>query len=87
MFASVDKGGGHTELTHVFEHDAVVRGVKGTFEVRVHDINVFAVEFRILHRRNEGGKGVVDAAVLSEAVLLVAEDAMGFGVLRACIFD
>ena len=25
MFACVDKGGGHTELTHVFEHDAVVR--------------------------------------------------------------
>ena len=25
MFAVVDKGGGHTELAHVFEHDAVVR--------------------------------------------------------------
>ena len=78
---------GHTELTHVFEHDAVVRGVEGTFEIRVHDVDVFAVEFRVLHRHNEGGEGVVDAAVLSEAVLLVAENAVGFGVFRACIFD
>ena len=80
MFAGIDKGGGHTELTHVFEHDAVVRGVEGAFEIRVHDVDVFVVEFRVLHRHNEGGEGVVDAAVLSETVLLVAENAVGFGV-------
>jgi hypothetical protein len=57
-------------LTHVFEHDAVVRGVEGAFEVRVHDVDVFVVELRVLHRHNEGGESVVDAAVLSEAVLL-----------------
>jgi hypothetical protein len=29
----------------------------------------------------------VDAAVLSESVLLVAENAVGLGVFRACVFD
>jgi hypothetical protein len=32
-------------LTHVFEHDAVVRGIERAFEVRVHDVDVFVVEF------------------------------------------
>jgi hypothetical protein len=74
-------------LTHVFEHYAVVRGVEGALEICVHDVDVFAVEFRVLHSHYEGGEGVVDAAVLSESVLLVAENAVGFGVFRACIFD
>jgi hypothetical protein len=74
------KGGGHAELTHVFEFDAVIRGVEGTFEIRVHDVDVFVVESRVLHRHDEGGEGVVDAVVLSEALLLVAENAVGFGV-------
>jgi hypothetical protein len=54
VFACVDKGGGHTELTHVFEHDAVVRSIERAFEVRVHDANVFVVEFRVLHRHDDG---------------------------------
>ena len=41
LLAYVDKGGGHTELTHVFEHDAVVRGIERAFEIRVHDVDVF----------------------------------------------
>jgi hypothetical protein len=71
----------------VFEHDAVVCGVDGALEVRVHDVDVLVVEFCVLHRHNDGGEGVVDDAVLSESVLLVAENAVGFGVFRACIFD
>jgi hypothetical protein len=55
----------------------VVRGVEGAFEIRVHDVDVFVVEFRVLHCHNEGGEGVVDTAVLSESVLLVAENAVG----------
>jgi hypothetical protein len=61
VFAGVDKGGGHTELTHVFEYDAVIRDVEGAFEIRVYDVDVFAVEFRVLHRHNDGGEGKVDA--------------------------
>jgi hypothetical protein len=87
VFASVYKGGGHTELAHVFDHDAVVCSVEDTLEVRVHDVDVFLVEFRVLRRHDDGGEGVVDASVLSKAVLLVAENAVGFGVFRACIFD
>jgi hypothetical protein len=45
LFASVDKGGGHTELAHVFEHDAVVGGSEGACEVRVHDVDVCVMDF------------------------------------------
>jgi hypothetical protein len=78
LFISVYKGGGHTELSHVFEHDAVVGGVEGAFEVRVHDVDVVVVDFCILHHHDDGGEGVVYATLMSEPVLLVAEDAVGF---------
>jgi hypothetical protein len=47
---------GHTELAHLLEHNAVVRGVERAFEVRVrvHDADVFVVEFRVLHRHDDG---------------------------------
>jgi hypothetical protein len=67
----------------VFEHDAVVGGL----HVRVHDIDVFVVNFCILHHDDDGGEGVVDTAPVAEAILLVIEDAVGFYVFRACIFD
>jgi hypothetical protein len=47
----------------------------------------FLVELRVLYHDDDGGEGVVDAAVLSKAVLLVAENAVGLGVFRACVFD
>jgi hypothetical protein len=31
-------------LAHVFEHDAVVCGVEGAFEVRAHDVDAFVVD-------------------------------------------
>jgi hypothetical protein len=71
----------------VFEHDAVVGCIKCPFEVRVHDADVFVVKFCVLHRHDDGGQCVVDAVVLSESVLVVAKNAVGFGVFRACIFD
>jgi hypothetical protein len=72
LFASVYKGGGHTELTHVFEHYAVVCGVEGAFEVRIHYVDVLVVNFRILQPHDDGGEGVVDAALKAESILLVA---------------
>jgi hypothetical protein len=55
LFAGIYKGGRHTELSHVFKHDAVVRGVEGSFEVRVHDVHVFVVELGIFYHHNDGG--------------------------------
>jgi hypothetical protein len=78
--------GAYIELFHVFEHDAVVCCVEGVLEVRVKDVHVFFVEFRVFHCHDDGGHGVVDATVLSKAVLLVAENAVGFGVFRAYVF-
>jgi hypothetical protein len=49
LFASVDKGGGHTELAHVFVHDAVVGGIEGAFGVRVHDVDVLVMDFGVLY--------------------------------------
>jgi hypothetical protein len=72
LFASVDKCGGRTELAHVFEHDAVVGGIEGAFEVRLHDVDVFVVYFGVFHHHDDGGKGVVYVALVSESVLLVA---------------
>jgi hypothetical protein len=86
VVAGVDKGGGHAELAHVLEHDAVVSGIEGAFEVGIHDVDVFVMNFGVLHHHDDGGQGVVDAAVLAESFLLVAKDAVGFGVFRACIF-
>jgi hypothetical protein len=56
LCASVYKGGGHTELAHVLEHDAVVCGVEGAYEVRVHDVDVFFVDFGVLHHHDDGGR-------------------------------
>jgi hypothetical protein len=87
LLASVDKGGGQTELAHVFEHNAVVSGVEGAFEVRVYDLNVFVANFCVLHHHDDGSEGVVFAAKETEAVVLFAEDTVGFCVFVACIFD
>jgi hypothetical protein len=87
FFASVDKGWGHTESADVLEHITVVGGVEGAFEVRVNDIDIFVVYFCVLHHHDDGDLGVVDAALEAEAVLLVAEYAVGFCIFRACIFD
>jgi hypothetical protein len=62
LFAYVDKGGGHTELEHVHEHDAVVGSVESAIEVRVHDVDVFVVNFGVFHHHHDGGDGVVDTA-------------------------
>jgi hypothetical protein len=48
---------------------------------------VFVVNCGILHHHHDGGEGVVDAALVAESIRLVAEDAVGFFILRACIFD
>jgi hypothetical protein len=87
LLAFVDKGGGHTELVHMFEQNAVVGGVEGDFEVREHDVDVFVVIFCVLHCHDDGGEGVVNVAEETEAVLLLVEDAVGFSTFRACIFD
>jgi hypothetical protein len=87
LFACVEKGGGHTELAHVFEHDAVVGGIESAFEVRVHDVYVFVAYFCDLHHHDDGGEGVVDDELEAEAVLLLAEDAVGFYIFRARVFD
>jgi hypothetical protein len=71
----------------VFEHNAVVCGVEGAFAVRVHYVNISLTIFCVLHQDDDGGEGVVYAAKETEAVLLLAEDAVGFCVFRACISD
>jgi hypothetical protein len=71
----------------VFEHDVVVGGIESAFEVRALDVDVFVVYFCPLHHHDDGGEGVVDAAKGAEAVLLLAEDAVGFCILTACVFD
>jgi hypothetical protein len=64
--------GGHIELANVFEHNVAVGGVEGAFEVRVYDVDIFAVYFCILQHHDDGGEGVVDAAKDAEAVLVEA---------------
>jgi hypothetical protein len=55
-------------------NDAVVCGVKGAFEVRVHDVDVFVVEFGVLHHHDDGGEGVVYVALVAEiTIMLVIE--------------
>jgi hypothetical protein len=81
VFAGVDKGGGHTELAHVFEHDAVVGCVKGALEFGIHDLEVLVVELGVLHHHGDGGESVVDAAVFPESIMSVAKDAVSFCVL------
>jgi hypothetical protein len=53
LFACIDKGGGHTELADLFEHNAVVGGIESAFEVRVHDVDVLVVEFGVLHHHGD----------------------------------
>jgi hypothetical protein len=50
----------------------VVGCVEGALEIRVHDVDVLFMEFGVVHHYNDGGEGVVYAAVLSESVLLLA---------------
>jgi hypothetical protein len=71
----------------VLEHNTVVGGVGGVFEVRVQYVDVFVVNFCVLHHHDHGGEGVVDATLQVEAVLLFAVYAVGFCIFRACIFD
>jgi hypothetical protein len=71
----------------VFEGNAVVGGVGSALEGCVHYVDVFVVDFRVFHHHDEGGEGVVDVALEAESVLLVAEYAVGFCILGACIFD
>jgi hypothetical protein len=59
-------------MAHVFEYDAVVCGVEGAFEVHVYDVDVLLVDFGVLHHHDDGGEGVVDVALVAEAILLVA---------------
>jgi hypothetical protein len=63
----------------------VVCSVEGTFEVRVHDVDVLVVDYSALHHHHDG-ECVVEAAKESEAILLFAKNAMGFFVLGACVF-
>jgi hypothetical protein len=57
-------------MAHVLEHDAVVGGVEGSFEVLVHSVDIFVVQFSVLYHHDDGGKSVMDAAEDSKAVLL-----------------
>jgi hypothetical protein len=59
-------------LAYVLEHDAVVGGIEGAFEVRVHYVDVLVMDFGVLHHHDDGGHGVVYAAVAPESVMLVA---------------
>jgi hypothetical protein len=86
LFACVNERRGHTELTHGLEHDAVVCGVKGAFEVRVHAEDVFVSDFSALPHHDDGGEYVVDAARKSEAFLMFAEGAVSICVLGVCVF-
>jgi hypothetical protein len=70
----------------MFEHNTVVGGIEGAFEIRVHYLDVFLVDFGVFHHHDDGGEGVVDTALKVESVLLLVEDAVGFCVLRACVF-
>jgi hypothetical protein len=81
VFASVDKGGGHTELENVFKLDAVICGIEGAIEVGIHDVEIPVVEVGVLHHHDDGGESVVNAAVFPESIMLVAKDAVGFCVL------
>jgi hypothetical protein len=46
----------------VFEHDAVVGGVEGALEAHVYHVDVFVVNFGVLHHDDEGSKGFGVAA-------------------------
>jgi hypothetical protein len=64
-------------LAHGLEHDAVALSVESALEVRIHDVDVFVVNFCVLHHHDDGGEGVVDFAKESESILLLDEDAVG----------
>jgi hypothetical protein len=46
----------------------VVGGVEGAFDVCAHDVDVFVVDFCTLHHHDDGGKGVVYAALMAESI-------------------
>jgi hypothetical protein len=69
----------------MLEHDAVVCGIEGVFEVNVHYVDVLVVDFGVIHHLDDGGECVVGAAKESQAILLFAEDAAGFYVLGASV--
>jgi hypothetical protein len=50
----------------------VLCGVEGAFEVCVDYAYVFLTHFGVLHHQYDGEEGVVDAALVMEAILLVA---------------
>jgi hypothetical protein len=54
LFAFVYEGGRQTELAHVFEPDAVVSCVEGAFEVRVHYVYGYVVNFGVFHHHDDG---------------------------------
>jgi hypothetical protein len=56
----------------VFKHDAVVKGIECALEVRVHDVDVIFVDLGVLQHHDDGGESVVDVALVSESVMLVA---------------
>jgi hypothetical protein len=80
VFACVHKGGGHADLAHVLELDAVVGCVEGALEVDMHDVEILVVELGVLHI-DDGGESVVYAAVFPESIMLIAKDAVSFCVL------
>jgi hypothetical protein len=81
VFAGVYKGGGHTELAHVFEQDAVVGCVEGALEVVIHDLEILVVDLAVLHHHDDGGESVVYVAAFPESILMVAKDDVSFCLL------
>jgi hypothetical protein len=39
----------------MFVHNAMVGGIESAFELRVHDVYVFVVNFGVFHRDDDGG--------------------------------
>jgi hypothetical protein len=55
--------------------------------VRVHAVDVFIVDFSVLHHHDDVCEVVEYAEKEAKAVLLVAQDAVGLCVFGACVFD
>jgi hypothetical protein len=72
FFSCVNECRGHTELTHVLKHDAVVCGVDGAFEVLVHYVDILVVDFSVLNHHDDEDECVMDVAKEAEAILLFA---------------
>jgi hypothetical protein len=50
------------------------------------DVDRWGVDLGVLHHHHDGGEGVVNAAEVSEAILLFVENAVVFCILGACVF-